>query len=101
MPEAQRQRLCRAGRWPDERLQLTGTCSEWSRTGDSGTRATFRFCATCGATIAYVHEGMPGLTAVPVGAFADPDFPPPEYSVYEQRKHRWVAVAGDGIEHFD
>ena len=88
-------------RWPDERLRLTGAFSEWSRTGDSGTRATYRFCATCGATIAYVSESMPGLTAVPVGAFADPDFPPPGYSVYEGRKHRWVAVAGDGIEHFD
>ena len=71
----------------------------WRRTGDSGDTATFLFCPTCGATIAYLHEGMPGLTAIAVGAFADPSFPPPHYSVYEGRKHPRVAVAGDGIEH--
>lgn len=86
-------------RWPDERLELTGEFSEWSRVGDSGTRATYRFCANCGATVAYVNEGMPGVTAIPVGAFANPGFPSPEYSVYEERKHPWVAILGDDIEH--
>jgi hypothetical protein len=88
-------------RWPDERVELAGAFNEWSRAGDSGESATFRFCPTCGSTVAYVHEGMPGLTAVAVGAFADPDFPPPIYSVYEARKHKWVAIVGDGIEHWD
>jgi hypothetical protein len=30
-----------------------------------------------------------------------PGFPPPVYSVYDGRKHAWVAVMGDGIDHFD
>lgn len=88
-------------RWPDERVELIGEFSEWSQAGDSGARATFRFCATCGATLAYVSEGMPGVTAIAVGGFADPAFPPPSYSVYEERKHGWVAISGDGIEHID
>lgn len=88
-------------RWPDERLQLTGDYREWSCTSDSGMLATFRFCTNCGGTVAYVTEGMPGLTAVPVGTFAEPYFPPPTYSVYEERKHPWVAILGDDIEHFD
>lgn len=88
-------------RWPDDRLRLTGEYKEWSRAGDSGKLATFRFCATCGATVAYVIEGMPDVTAVPVGAFADPGFPPPKFSVYEERKHPWVAVLGDDVEHMD
>ena len=29
---------------------------------------------------------------VAVGAFADPDFPAPEDSVYESRKHAWVQL---------
>ena len=41
-----------------------------------------------------------GQTAVPVGAFADPSFPPPTRSVYEERKHAWVTMP-DGIEHWD
>lgn len=88
-------------RWPDECATLTGEYNEWTRAGDSGALATFRFCPRCGATVAYVSEGMPGLTAIPVGAFADPDFPPPTYSVYEERKHAWVALIGGGIEHWD
>ena len=28
----------------------------------------------------------------PVGAFADPTFPPPTFSVYEARKHGWVTL---------
>lgn len=86
-------------RWPDDRLQLTGEFKEWSQAGDSGKVATLRFCPVCGATVVFANEDMPGVTAVSVGAFADPDFPPPQYSVYENRKHAWVAVIGDEIEH--
>lgn len=85
-------------RWPDERLQLTGEYREYSQAGDSGAVATFRFCDTCGATVAFVNETMPGTTAIAVGAFADPGFPPPRFSVYEDRKHPWVDIIGDDIE---
>lgn len=86
-------------RWPDRDVRLDGEWRTWERIADSGGRATYRFCPTCGSTIAYVNDTMPGLTAVPVGAFADPDFPPPRFSVYERRRHCWVAIAGDGVAH--
>ena len=88
-------------RWPDERVTVAGGYNEWSTVSDEGKRATFRFCPTCGSTVVYVHEGMPGLTAVAIGAFADPAFPGPDYSVYEERKHAWIEIVGDGIQHFD
>ena len=88
-------------RWPDDQVEQTGDFRECSRIGDSGESATFRFCPTCGATVTYTNQGLPDLTAVAVGAFADPHFPPPEYSVYEGRKHQWPAVLGNGIAHFD
>jgi hypothetical protein len=44
---------------------------------------------------------MPELIAVALGAFADPDFPGPYFSVWEQRKHAWVTITGDEVEHFD
>jgi len=80
---------------------MTGEFSEWSCIGENGKRASFRFCPSCGSTVAYVSEAMPGLTAVAVGAFADPDFPPPTVSGYEERRHSWVAVQDDNIDHFD
>ena len=88
-------------RWPDDQVTLTGTPTEWSTTGDSGRSATFLFCPTCGGTIAYVIEALPGLTAIPLGCFADPHFPTPAFSVYEDRKHAWVTISGNGMEHFD
>jgi hypothetical protein len=46
----------------------------------------------------YVLEGHEAMFAIPVGAFADPRFPPPSRSVYEQRMHSWVRIPVD-IEH--
>jgi hypothetical protein len=33
--------------------------------------------------------------AIPVGAFADPSFPTPSVSVYEERMHGWVVPPAD------
>lgn len=86
-------------RFPSDRVEIAGEFRTWSLTGDSGGRATFRFCPTCSATIAYQIEGAEETTAVPIGAFADPNFPAPRFSVYENRKHRWLAILGDEVEH--
>ena len=86
-------------RWPDDRVTLSGRYSEWERVADSGHRARYRFCPDCGSTLAYTIEGWPGVIAIPVGNFADPDFPAPRFSVYEHRKHAWVEVLGDDVEH--
>lgn len=86
-------------RWPEAQVTISGEAKVWERVADSGRRAAYRFCPHCGSTVAYVNEGWQGLVAVPLGAFADPTFPAPRFSVYEHRKHGWVAVAGDAVEH--
>ena len=86
-------------RWRDEDLTVAGPFRTWERTADSGHRVSYRFCPTCGSTMAYVIEGWPGVTAVPVGNFADPTLPPPRFSVYENRKHAWVEILGNDVEH--
>ncbi len=85
-------------RWPDDKVVLSGDHTEWSRLADSGRKATYRFCPHCGSTVAFRIEGWEGVTAVPVGALADPDFPAPKFSVFEHRKHGWVEVTGD-VDH--
>jgi hypothetical protein len=82
-------------------VAITGTTSTFVRVADSGNRVTYRFCPGCGSTIAYQIEDQPELVAVPLGAFADPAFPPPRFSVYESRKHSWTVVLGDAVEHDD
>ena len=87
-------------RFDRTRCTVRGRSTAYARTGDSGGEITFHFCPDCGATVHYAIGGQPDLLAVPVGAFADPSFSPPIYSVYEARKHAWVTLTGD-LEHHD
>ena len=86
-------------RFPADAVTIEGRSTEYALTGDEGTTARFHFCPECGATVFYLMDAIPGVVAVPVGAFADPNFPQPHVSVYEVRKHRWVGLPDD-IEHF-
>lgn len=77
--------------------EVTGAATEYVRTGDRGTRSTFRFCPVCGTTVFHTHEGSTTEVLVAVGAFADPSFPPPQDSIYDIRRHPWVRLP-PGIE---
>ncbi len=72
---------------------IEGRATRWSRAGDSGQSATFNFCPVCGSTVYWQAAGAPDFVAVAVGAFADPSFPPPRVSVYEERRHPWALTA--------
>ena len=77
-------------------MSIQGRSTQYVRVGDEGTRITFNFCPTCGATVHY--EIGEDSIAIPVGAFADPTFPEPSFSVYEERMHAWVSLPPN-IEH--
>jgi hypothetical protein len=87
-------------RFPNEAIAIEGQRVEYVRIGDEGGRACFRFCPQCGSTVYYTIDDMPGVTAIPVGAFADPTFPAPWVSVYEDRKHPWVSLPHSIVEHW-
>jgi len=84
-------------RFPVDRVRITGRATEYVRMSDAGEPRTFHFCPECGSTVYYQTD--PELIAVPIGAFADPGFPPPQVSVYEHRRHWWVAVPGQAEQH--
>ena len=87
-------------RFPIGDVAISGETRSYVHVGDSGNKASFDFCPACAATIAYTLESWPEVIAIPIGAFADPDFSPhPAFSVYENRKHRWVEIRGDDVEH--
>lgn len=87
-------------RFAREQLSIQGRSTRYVRTADSGNHTAFYFCPDCGATVYYELEKMPGMLAVPVGVFADPSFPAPSVSIYESRRHPWLAVPAD-VEHLD
>jgi hypothetical protein len=77
-------------RFPRENVSISGASTEFVRVGDEGSRIKFHFCPKCGSTVYYEPEGLHEFLAIPVGAFADPNFPAPRVSVYESREHQWV-----------
>jgi hypothetical protein len=72
--------------------QVVGTATEYVRAGDRGARFRFRFCPVCGTTVFHTEEGSEDRVSVAVGAFADPAFPPPRFSIYDSRRHPWVTL---------
>ena len=82
-------------RYPASAVRIAGEATEYVRTADSGNRIRFSFCPLCGSTVYYRFEGNDDIVAIPVGAFADPAFPSPVFSVWEDRQHAWVNVPKD------
>lgn len=86
-------------RFAREAVALHGDARTYTRVADSGNSVTFHFCPSCGSTVWWELEALPGFVGVAVGAFADPAFPGPTVSIYEARRHTWVEVSG--VEHLD
>lgn len=82
-------------RFAEEQVTVDGRHAEYVRVSDDGEERTFHFCPGCGSTVFYASTS--GMVAIPVGAFADPSFPSPVRSVWEERRHGWVVVP-DGAE---
>jgi hypothetical protein len=80
-------------RFAQNQVQIRGAASRYTRSGDSGQLVTFHFCAHCGSTVYWQLAHHPDMIVVAVGAFADPTFLPPQFSVYEIRQHPWIRIA--------
>ncbi|WFU28300.1 GFA family protein [Bradyrhizobium sp. CB1717] len=87
--------------YPVEAVTISGAPKEYVRAAASGGGVRFYFCSDCGSTVCWKADNLPDMIGVAVGAIADPDFPAPVKSVFEQSKHAWVDIGGLGVEHFE
>ena len=86
--------------FPKEQVRVEGKSTAWkfpvegappvkfrncSRTG-----VTLHFCPVCGSAVYYALAETPENIGVKVGCFADPTFPPPNISAFEEYKFPWV-----------
>ena len=71
-------------------VQLRGESTRFARTSESGHAFSFHFCPNCGTTVFWETELKPDLIAVATGAFADPAFPAPGRSHFDQHRHPWL-----------
>jgi hypothetical protein len=80
-------------RFPANSVTIRGRSKQFIRYSDEDAEIRrFNFCPQCGATVFFTNGDSEDVIAIPVGAFADPAFPQPQVSVWEERKHGWVAV---------
>ena len=86
-----------------DQVQVAGRYIDYARTSDEQDRKVhvFHFCPDCGGTVFYTEPDEDDLVVVMVGAFADPEFPPPTESGYGERRHRWfdlpAGIASDEV----
>lgn len=85
--------------YPIEAVTVSGMPREYVRAAESGGKVRFYFCTVCGSTVYWKADNLPAMIGVALGAIADPNFPAPTKSVFEQSKHAWVEINGAGVEH--
>ena len=87
-------------RWPAEQAVIEGSSRSFKMVADRGNWATFYFWPECGTDVHYDNNGkFDGMIAIPLGAFDDPYILSPKFSVWEERKHDWVEIMGDDVDH--
>ncbi len=79
-------------------VRIQGPSKVFERDGQAGRKVRFYFCPNCGTSLYWDADVGPGWCIVAIGTFADPDFPPPSMSMFEESKHAWVRLP-DGIKH--
>jgi hypothetical protein len=77
--------------FPKSEVHTQGPSKVYIRDGQEGRKLRLHFCPECGTTVYGEADARPGLIVIAVGAFADPNFPKPTRSIWEQSKHSWVA----------
>lgn len=77
---------------------IEGSSKVFEREAQAGRKLRFHFCPQCGTSLYWDGDLRPDLYVVAVGAFADPEFPPPTVSIYEESRHRWTMLP-DGLQH--
>ncbi|WP_101758678.1 GFA family protein [Oceanicoccus sp. KOV_DT_Chl] len=75
-----------------QHVVISGETHIFQRTGEEGMQLSYHFCPACGANVYWLASSMEGFYGIAVGAFADPDFPPPTLSLYEEYRAKWVKV---------
>src|ERR1700682_3581852 len=75
--------------YPAEVVTISGAPKEFTRAAASGGKVHTYFCPNCGSTVYWKADNLPALIGVAVGAVAEPKYPAPARSVFEQSKHSW------------
>ena len=94
-------------RFPREQVTIEGKSTAWKLPLEEanlteyrncvslGGGGTFHFCPVCGSTVWYTADADAARIGVKIGTFADPTFPAPKISGFEEYQHPWAMTAAD------
>ena len=80
-------------------VSIQGPSRIYTREGQEGRKVHNSFCPNCGASLYWEADLRADYYGIAVGAFAEPGFPAPSASVWEQSMHPWSAVP-PGVHHY-
>jgi hypothetical protein len=78
--------------FPEDAVTIAGESRVFRHSGESGRISDHHFCPSCGSTLFFRNEGLPGRVGISAGCFADPDFPAPKTVYWSSRGHDWVTM---------
>jgi hypothetical protein len=73
-------------------VRTEGPSHIYIRQAQRGRTVRFHFCPTCGSSVYWEADHSPEHCGIAVGCFADPNFPPPTYSVWEESMAHWTLL---------
>ncbi len=85
---------------PADKVEFSGTMSEYAMTADSGAAVTHHFCPNCGGQIFNNTSNNPDGVAVVAASLDNPDIFSPQVSVYASRATPWDPPK-EGIPQFE
>jgi hypothetical protein len=86
-------------RYAADKVSIEGNAKTFVRVGDEGGSATYSFCPEYGTIVCYKMHPEPDVVAVPVGTFAELNFPAPTRSLFHRRRrYPWVEIRAEPVE---
>jgi hypothetical protein len=82
--------FCYAAIYRESAVTTAGAYRTWRRHGDSGRFVELAFCPTCGVSVFFRAEGLPGMVGIAAGCFADSKFAEPARLFWASRRHGWL-----------
>ena len=62
---------------------------------ETGRWLRMQFCPRCGTTVTHTVQIRPGLRAIAVATFDDPEWPKIQRHIWVQSKRSWVSIPAD------
>jgi hypothetical protein len=78
--------------FPTDKVKLTGKVKTFRTKADSGMMSSRSFCPECGSWVIGSPESVPGITAVTISTFDDPEAVVPQMRFYDKRRISWDTV---------